>query len=362
MKSRARKLAAISLILALLSFAPARAQTFDEAQVRQGDHIIRDFRFRSGENLPELKMHYRTIGSPHRDAKGRIDNAIMILHGTGGSGAQFLQPQFAEELFGPGQPLDVTRYFIILPDNIGHGASSKPSDGLRMRFPHYDYDDMVEAQRRLLTEGLKVDRLRLIFGTSMGCMHIFVWGEQHPGFARALMPMACQAAAIAGRNRLWRKAAMDGIRDDPAWKDGNYDTQPLLGLRTASSISVIVGSAPWYLQVHYPTRDAADVYWKERFERDIANRDANDFLYQIDSSRNYDPLAELEKIKAPMTWVNSADDFVNPPEMGMAETAAKRISNARYVLIPASPDTRGHGTHSWAKFWKEELVSLLERS
>lgn len=359
MKNRWPRLAAAA---ALLLATPALAQGFDAAQVKQGDHVIRDFAFRSGEKLPELRMHYRTIGTPHRDAKGRIDNAVMILHGTGGSGAQFLQPQFADELYGPGQPLDVRRYFIILPDNIGHGDSSKPSDGLRMAFPHYDYDDMVEAQRRMLVDGLRVDHLRLTFGTSMGCMHIFVWGEKHPGFASALMPMACQAAPIAGRNRMWRKAAMDGIRADPAWQDGNYKAQPLLGLRTASSLSQIAGAAAWYMQVQFPTRDAVDAYWKERFDRDIASRDANDYLYQLDSSRDYDPSADLEKISAPMTWINSSDDFINPPEMGMAETAAKRLKTTRYKLIPYSPETRGHSTHTWAKFWKDELVALLARS
>jgi homoserine O-acetyltransferase len=355
--------AAIGLAaLTSLTATAGQAQTFDAKQVRQGDYAIPNFTFKSGERLPALRMHYRTIGTPHRDAKGQIDNAILILHGTGGSGAQFLQPQFADALYGPGQPLDTKRFFIILPDNIGHGDSSKPSDGQRMAFPHYDYDDMVEAQRRLLTDGLKINHLRLIFGTSMGCMHIFVWGEAHPGFASALMPMACQANEIAGRNRLWRRAAMDGIRADPAWKDGNYDTQPMLGLRTASSLTIVAGTAAWFMQEQYPTRDAADAYWAERFAKDIGGRDANDFLYQLDASRNYDPSAGLEKIIAPMTWINSSDDFINPPELGLAEAAAKRLKTTRYILIPPSPETRGHGTHTWAKFWKDELAALLARS
>ncbi len=354
------------LVLALGLAAPqaavAQSQTEAIYMVRQGDHVIRDFTFGSGEKLPELRMHYRVMGTPHRDAQGRIDNAVMILHGTGGSGAQFLQPQFGLDLYGPGQPLDIKRYFIILPDNIGHGGSSKPSDGLRAAFPKYDYDDMVEAQRRLLVDGLKVDRLRLMFGTSMGCMHIFVWGQKHPDFARALMPMACQPAMIAGRNRLWRKAAMDGIRSDPAWQQGDYSSQPVAGLRTASSLAIVAGAAPWYMQAQYPTRDAADAYWAERIDKDIASRDANDFLYQLDSSRNYDPSPGLEKIRAPMTWINSADDFINPPELGMAEVAAKRLKTTRYILIPASADTRGHSTHTWARFWKDELIDLLNRS
>lgn len=360
-----RKLLRMLAIFAATAAVPVFAQqpaTFDATHVAEGEHTIRDFRFGTGETLPQLRMHYRTIGKPHRDARGRVDNAVMILHGTGGSGAQFLQPHFANDLYGPGQPLDADRYFIILPDNIGHGGSSKPSDGMRMTFPRYDYDDMIEAQRRMLVDGLKVDRLRLIFGTSMGCMHIFMWGQKHPDFARALMPMACQAVPIAGRNRMWRKGAMDGIRADPAWRGGNYTAQPLLGLRTASSLSVIAGTPPWWAQANYPTRDASDAYWKERFDRDIGARDANDFLYQLDSSRNYDPSAGLERITAPMTWINSADDFINPPELGLAEASMKRLKTTRYVLIPSSADTRGHGTHTWARFWRKELVDLLART
>lgn len=340
----------------------ASAASVDVSAVGEGDHRIADFRFASGETLPELRIHYRTLGTPHRDAQGRIDNAVMILHGTGGSGAQFLQPQFAGALYGRGQPLDASRHFLILPDGIGHGGSSKPSDGLQMRFPRYNYDDMVEAQRRLLVDGLGVDRPRLIFGTSMGCMHIFVWAERHPGFARALMPMACQPAAIAGRNRMWRKAAMDAIRADPAWNGGAYRTQPVLGLRTAASLSVIAGTPPWWAQATYPTREASDAYWQERFARDLAARDANDFLYQLDASRDYDPSAGLERITAPMTWINSADDFINPPELGLAEAALPRLKTTRFVLIPASAETRGHGTHTHAAFWKQELVDLLART
>lgn len=372
MFDRARRVMALGAAIGVLTAAsqerasPVATSTaptvFDSKRAQEGDHVIRDFRFGTGEVMARLRMHYRTIGQPRRDTRGRITNAVMILHGTGGSGTQFLQPQFAAMLYGPGQPLDAGRYFIILPDNIGHGGSSKPSDGQRMAFPRYDYDDMVEAQRRLLVDGLKVDRLRLMFGTSMGCMHIFVWGQKHPNFARALMPMACQAVPIAGRNRMWRHASMEAIRADPAWRGGNYDAQPLLGLRTASSLSVIAGTPPWWAQATYPTRDAADAYWRERFDRDIGSRDANDFLYQLDSSRNYDPSAGLERIAAPMTWINSADDFINPPELGLAEASAKRLKTTRYLLIPSSPETRGHGTHSWARFWQQELVDLLART
>lgn len=347
---------------ALLCAAPAAARADYSSRVTEGNFVIRDFHFRSGEMLPELRIHYTTLGTPRRDAEGHITNAVMVLHGTGGSGRQFLVPQFADELYGPGQPLDIRRYYIILPDNIGHGKSSKPSDGLKMRFPHYDYDDMVEAQRRLLVDGLKVAKLRLLMGTSMGCMHGFVWAETHPDFVRAMMPMACLPNEIAGHNRMWRKAAIAGIEADPAWNGGNYEAEPVQGLRTAVSILQIVGFAPLYLRKTYPTREAADAYILQRIEKDLPSRDANDLIYQLDSSRNYDPSPRLETIRTPGTWVNSADDIINPPGDGVAEAAARRMKSVRYVLIPASTETRGHGTHTWATFWKAELVDLLKRT
>jgi homoserine O-acetyltransferase/O-succinyltransferase len=351
----------LAFLLLLLCAAPAAAQTDYAARLAEGDVGLRDFRFRSGETLPELRIHYATLGVPHHDASGAIDNAVMVLHGTGGSGRQFLAPQFADELYGPGQPLDLARYYVILPDGIGHGRSSKPSDGLRMRFPHYDYDDMVEAQRQLL-ERLGVTRLRLLMGTSMGCMHGFVWAQTHPDRVRALMPMACLPVEIAGHNRMWRRMAVEGIRSDPAWVDGNYAAQPVQGLRTAVSLLQVAGFAPLYLQRAYPTRETAEAYIVERVERDIATRDANDLIYQLEASRTYDPLPNLERIRAPMTWVNSADDFINPPDYGIAEAAARRMPTVRYVLIPATAETRGHGTHTWARFWKNELVDLLART
>ena len=350
------------LLALLLAAAPAAAQQPDWAsRLTEGDVTLANFRFRSGETLPELRMHYATLGTPRRDAAGNIVNAVMVLHGTGGSGRQFLAPQFANELYGPGQPLDIAHYYVILPDNIGHGRSSKPSDALRMRFPHYDYDDMVEAQHQLLRR-LGVERLRLVMGTSMGCMHIFVWAETHPDFARAMMPLACLPTQIAGHNRIWRQLAVQGIRADPAWQEGNYAAQPVMGLRIASSVLQIAGMAPLWLQREYPTRDSADAYLAGRVERDIANRDANDVIYQLEASRTYDPLPHLERIRAPITWVNSADDFINPPEYGIAEAAARRMPSVRYVLIPRSAETRGHGTHTWARFWKDELVDLLRRT
>jgi homoserine O-acetyltransferase len=336
--------------------APSRWRTTD------ADFIAKDFRFRSGQTMPALRLHYATLGQPHRDAAGRIDNAVMILHGTGGSGRQFLSPQFADRLFGPGQPLDIRLHYIILPDNIGHGASSKPSDGLRMRFPAYDYDDMVAAQHRLLTEGMGITRLRLLMGTSMGCMHGFVWGETYPDFARALMPMACEPVAIAGLNRMWRQWLIDGIKADPAWAGGDYRTQPMMGLRLASSLAMVAGGAPLNLQKLYPTRDAAAAYARERVAKDMATRDANDMIYQFDSSRNYDPWPGLEKIVAPMTWINSADDFINPRNLDYPVRAVKRMPHARFRLIPETDDTHGHGTHTWADHWSADLRDLLART
>ena len=352
------------LVTVLLGAAatPAFAQVDYAARLTEGHVELRDFRFASGETLPELRIHYATLGTPHRDAEGRIDNAVMVLHGTGGSGRQVLQPQLAQELFGPGQPLDIGRYYVILPDGIGHGRSARPSDGLRMRFPAYDYADMVEAQRRMLVDGLGVTRLRLLMGTSMGCMHAFVWAEAHPDFLQAAMPLACLPVEIAGHNRMWRRAAVEGIRQDPAWQDGNYTAPPVQGLRTAVSLLQVAGFAPLYLQQAFPDRAGAEAYIVDRIARDIPTRDANDLIYQLEASSDYDPSAALERIKVPMTWVNSSDDFINPFDYGIAERAAARLPNAKYVLIKATDETRGHGTHTWARFWKKELVALLQRT
>ena len=352
----------LALGIACLLGAPAAAQTDYAARLHEGDALLRDFHFGSGEHLAQLRIHYATLGTPRRDSTGAIANAVMILHGTGGTGRQFLAPQFAGELFGPGQPLDTALYYIILPDDLGHGGSSKPSDGLRMHFPNYDYDDMVEAERRMLAEGLGVTRLRLLMGTSMGCMHAFVWAETHPDFARAMMPLACLPVAIAGHNRMWRKAAIEGISQDPAWQGGDYRSEPLQGLRTAATILQIAGFAPLYLQKAYPTRQSADTYMTERIDRAIPTLDANDLVYQLDSSRNYDPWPKLDRITAPIVWINSGDDFINPPDYGIAEEAARRMKTARYILVRATSDTRGHGTHTWAKFWRQELVDLLART
>jgi len=349
------------LATVFLALGAARAQPPASYPVTEGDYVAHDFKFKSGEQLPELRLHYLTLGKLARDAQGRPTNAVLILHGTGGSSQQFLRPQFAGELFGPGQLLDINRYFIILPDGVGHGKSSKPSDGMHAHFPQYDYDDMVAAQHLLVTAGLGVQHLRLIFGTSMGCMHSFVWAETYPDFMDALMPMACLPVQIAGRNRVWRKMLMDAIRKDPAWNGGEYKDEPKEALRSAEDLLVIAGSAPLQMQKTLPTRDAADKYMEDS-EKTAASLDANDLLYQVNASRNYDPSPQLEKITAPMMWINSADDFINPPELGIAQRESKLLKDATFVLIPISDQTHGHGTHTWAIVWQSYLKQLLDKS
>ena len=328
----------------------------------EGDYVIHDFRFRSGETMAQLRLHYTTLGTPVRDAGGHTRNAVLILHGTGGSGRNFLNPIFAGVLLGPGQLLDANRYFIILPDGIGHGKSSKPSDGLHARFPHYDYDDMVAAQHELVEKGLGVDHLRLVMGTSMGCMHSWVWAETYPGYTDALMPLACLPVEIAGRNRMWRKLAIDGIRNDPEWKNGEYTAEPYAALEVASAMLLIAGSAPIQMQKAEPTRESADAYLEDYMSRNERTLDANDFLYAVSASRNYDPSAGLDQIGIPVMWINSADDFINPPELGIAERQVKRLKKGHFVLLPASDQTYGHGTHTHAAVWQQYLKQLLDES
>jgi homoserine O-acetyltransferase/O-succinyltransferase len=340
--------------------APAAAAT--TWPVKDSLYVAHNFRFGSGETLPELKLRYLTLGTPHRNAAGHLDNAILLLHGTGGNRSTLLNPFFSDVLFGPGQPLDVKRYFLIFPDDIGQGDSSKPSDGLLMKFPRYDYDDMVRSQHQMLLEGLGVDHLRLILGTSMGCMQSFVWGETYPGFADALMPLACLPTAIAGRNRMMRYMAIENIKNDPAWQNGNYATQPVVGLRTANEMLLIMGSAPLVMQTTAPTRETAEQYVDKYLARATASTDANNLIYYVDASRNYDPSAQLERITVPVMYINSADDFINPPELGIAEKLAKQMPHSKFVLIPISDRTRGHGTHTLAAVWKDYLVELLKES
>jgi len=336
-------------------------------QPREADLVVHDFHFRSGESLPILRLHYMTLGEPARDAAGEVTNAVLILHGTGGSGRQFLSPQFAGELFAPGQLLDARRYFIILPDDIGHGKSSKPSDGLHARFPHYRYADMVEAEHAVVTSsvadgGLGVSHLRLVAGTSMGCMHAFLWGETWPGAMDALLPLACLPVPIAGRNRLWRDMIVHAIRSDPAWRGGEYASEPRAGLETAGDILAIAGSAPAQMQKSLPTAAAADAYLDGFLGRMASSLDANDLIYQVESSSDYDPSANLEKITAAVMWINSADDFINPPELAIAQKQAARLPRGRFVLLPISAATHGHGTHTWAAAWKSYLGELLAGS
>lgn len=332
-----------------------------EPPFQQHDLAIKDFHFRSGETLPELKLHYWTLGQPRKDAAGHVVNAVMILHGTGGSGHQFAAPQFADVLFAPGGLLDPAKYFLIMPDDIGHGASSKPSDGLRMRFPNYDYADMVEGEHAVAAS-LGVQQLRLVMGTSMGCMHSFMYAEMYPDGAKAAMPLACQAVALGGRNRLWREMAVTSIKADPAWVDGEYKTQPQLGLRGAENLLILAGQSAWPMQVAMPKGEQVDIWYRKQIEDRLKTAEANDLIYQLEASRTYDPALDLEKIKAPLTWVNSCDDFINPPELGLAQENVKRIKGGKFVLIPCRPDTHGHGTHTWAAFWKADLADLLKRS
>lgn len=350
----------LSAIVVLSAASLSHAAGYPPPQ--EGDFTIRDFHFHSGETLPELKLHYRTIGKPRRDASGKTANAVLILHGTGGSGAQFLNEHFAPVLFGPGQLLDASKYFIVLPDGIGHGHSSKPSDALHARFPHYDYDDMVTGHHQLLTRGLGVDHLRLVMGTSMGGMQSWVWGEKYPDFMDALLPLASLPVQIAGRNRMMRRMIMDAIRNDPEWHNGEYTHEPRQGLVTAVYILTIMSSSPLQMQKQAPTRDAADNVLHRLVRTRLEHLDANDLLYQLDASRNYNPRPELGRIQAPLIAINSADDQINPPELGILEREIQHVKRGRAVVLPITDETRGHGTHTVAALWKQYLAELLEES
>jgi len=350
---------ALCLLLVLWAAQIARAATYPPPT--EGDFIVRNFKFGTGETLPSLNLHYRTIGTPRRDASGVVRNAVLILHGTGGSGGGFLSQTFGGELFGAGQLLDATRYFIVLPDGIGHGKSSKPSDGMRAHFPKYTYDDMVRAHHALLTDGLNVNHLRLVLGTSMGAMHCWVWGETYPDFVDGLVPLASAPTQIAGRNRVMRKMIMDSITKDPAWKNGDYTTEPHDGLVGAINLLMMMTSSPLQWHKSGPTRDAADKWYEDQIESRAATVDANDMLYQYNASRDYDPSPNLEKIGAAVLAINSADDVVNPPELGLMEKLMPRVKRGRYVLIPTSDKTRGHGTHSLPAVWGGHLAEFLQQ-
>ena len=352
-------------VLVLLLTASNIATAGGVPKATEGDAVLKDFKFASGQTLPELKMYYRTLGKPVRGADGKVTNAVLILHGTGGAGSNFVTgvgaQWFAGELFGKGQLLDASRYYLILPDNIGHGKSAKPSDGLRAKVPRYGYEDMIRAQHRLLTEELKVDRLRLVMGTSMGGMHTWLWGQRYPDFMDALMPLASLPTQISGRNRMWRKVVIDAIRTDPEWKNGDYETQPR-GLRTAAQMLSLMSGSAATRQKAAPTLKAADKVFEQEITRRLKGMDANDTLYAVESSWDYDPGPGLDKIRAPLVAINFADDLINPPELGILEREIKRVPKGRAILVPESEETVGHGTHTKAAVWKGELEKLLKET
>jgi homoserine O-acetyltransferase/O-succinyltransferase len=358
------RLVTVVFLLCLCTLVNAQSpRSTSKWPAKENVYVIQNFKFGTGETLPELKLHYLTLGTPHRGSDGHVDNAILLLHGTGGDRRTLLNPVFSDVLFGPGQPFDITKYFLVLPDDIGHGDSSKPSDGLHMKFPQYDYDDMVRAQYIMLNEGMHVDHLRLILGTSMGCMQSWAWGETYPQFMDALAPFACYPAELAGRNRMTRYIAIESIENDPAWKNGEYTSEPVEGLRGAEAMLLIMGSAPLQMQKNYPTRTQAEKYVDAYMTRSIARTDANDLIYYVNASRNYNPEPKLSSIVAPALWINSADDFINPPEVG-TEIIDKRVLSempkTRFVLIPISDATRGHGTHTQAIVWKDQLIQFMK--
>jgi homoserine O-acetyltransferase len=350
----------VSAVVALMSLAAAPAAVAaDFPAPVDGDFVARDFHFGSGETLAALNLHYRTIGTPRPDASGVVRNAVMILHGTGGTGTAFLSQSFGGELFGAGQVLDASRYFIILPDGIGHGKSSKPSDGMHARFPKYTYDDMVRAQHTMLVDGLKVNHLRLVLGTSMGAMQCWLWGETYPDFVDGLVPLASAPTQIAGRNRVMRTMLMDSITHDPAYKNGDYTEPPHAGMVGAINLLMMMTSSPIGWHKSGPTRDAADTWYEDQLKSRLAANDANDMLYQFNSSRDYDPSAQLETITAHLLAINSADDVVNPPELGIMEKLMPRVAHGRYILLPTTDRTRGHGTHSLPAIWGPHLAAFM---
>ena len=340
---------AVTAVLMLFAWPVAAA---DYPVPKEADWVARDFRFHTGEVIPELRLHYTTVGDPSGEP-------VLVLHGTAGTGTGLLSPGFAGELFGPGQALDAAKYFVILPDVIGAGKSSKPSDGLRAKFPRYNYDDMVAAQHRLLTEGLGIRHLRLVLGNSMGGMETWVWGITHPGFMDALVPMASQPTEMSARNWMMRRMLIDAVRTDPDWNGGNYTAQPR-SLRTANAFyGIATNGGTLAYQAMAPTHEAADKLVDSQLAAPFT-ADANDFMYQWDASRDYNPAPRLDRIQVPVLAINAADDERNPPETGLVEQELKRLPNARLLLIPASADTRGHGTTGMAKFWNKQVQEFLQ--
>ena len=347
-------------VVATLVLSACVASPAEYPPPESGDFLLHRFHFTSGEELPELRIHYKTFGQPQRNSGGRVTNAVIILHGTTGSGDQFIRPEFAGELFGPGKLLDAQRYFLVLPDGSGHGQSSKPSDGLHGRFPRYGYKDMIEAQFRLLSDGLKVNHLRLVMGTSMGGMHTWLWGELHPDFMDGLMPLASLPTQISGRNRVWRRIIIDAIRDDPEWRQGEYAQQPT-GLRTALEMLYFMGNNALQRYKDAPTLEKADHLLDAYVAGQLKTADANNILYAVEASHDYDPGAELAKIQAPLLAINFADDLINPPELGVLENDIKRVPHGRAIVIPMSEYSRGHGTHTLAAVWQHYLAEFLSQ-
>ena len=341
--------AGLSAILTLVSYAAAAA---DYPAPKQGEWVAKDFKFTNGESLPELKLGYTTVGDPS-------GQPVVVLHGTTGSAASMLTPAFAGELFGAGQPLDATKFYVIIPDSIGHGRSSKPSNGMKAGFPKYNYDDMVAAQYRLLTEGLGIKRVRLIIGNSMGGMHAWIWGVKYPAYMDAIVPMAAQPSEMSARNWMLRRLLIETVRNDPDYAGGNYTGQPKSMKLANTFFAVATAGGTLAYQSLAPTREKADKLIDDRLNAAF-NADANDYLYQWESSRDYNPSPGLEKIEAAVLAINAADDERNPPETGLMERELKRIKNAKLYLIPASSDTRGHLTTGAAKFYKQQLADFMQ--
>jgi homoserine O-acetyltransferase/O-succinyltransferase len=345
------------LLLMTAAFAQTKPSTAWPNQ-REGDHVIKDYRFASGETLPELKLHYTTLGTAKRNAAGEIVNGVLLLHGTSGTGKNWLLPSLADELFAPGQPLDAGQYFVILPDGIGRGGSSKPSDGLRANFPHYRYRDIIDSQYLMITEGLGVRHLRLVLGSSMGGMHTWLWGEMYPDLMDGLVPIASQPIAISGRNWISRRIAIEAIRNDPDWNNGNYEKNPTHYVRTAPFGALMTESVV-QLQDMAPTREAGDALYRKMVEQ-ASKGDANNQLYAIEAVMDYDPSQDLEKIRARLLAINFADDAVNATELDVLAPAIKRIPNAKYVVVPGSRETHGHFTHLRAALWKAHLIEFMK--
>lgn len=347
------------LAAALIATAPAAlAADINWPNYQEADFVAKNYAFKSGESLPEVKIHYRTLGTIKRDGSGDIANAVLLLQGNTGTSANWLRPSLADELFKPGEPLDAGQYFIIMPDALGRGGSSKPSDGLRAKFPHYRYHDMVDLQHRLVTDGLGIKHLRLVLGSSLGCMHTWMWGEMYPDMMDGIVGLSCQPVEISGRNRILRRAGAEAIRNDPDYKDGNYEKPPSHWIYAAAGQSVVTES-PRVIQEEAPTRAAADALYDKRVEA-LKKRDANDQLYAIESIEDYSPETDLDKIKAKVLLINDSEDFADPPTLGTVERAMKKVKEGRYVLIPPSAETHGHFTHYYAAVWKPYLVEFMK--